>query len=217
VTEIKFCGMTRATDAVQAARAGASYVGVVFAGGPRRQDDASAGAIFAGLPEAVRRVAVFGVEPAAAIARRASALGLFAVQLHGDPTAHDVRAVRRVWSGAIWAALRVSGTELPPVAGELFETADAVVLDAKVEGQLGGTGTALAWRELAAQVAALRGAGARLVLAGGLQPGNVAAAVRALAPDVVDVSSGIESTVGIKDPIRMRAFRDAVRSVEGVR
>ena len=214
MVELKFCGMTRAEDARRAAELGATYVGVVFAGGPRRQDEASAAAIFADLPAGVRRVGVFGDEPADEIARRATGLGLWGVQLHGDPTPEDVRALRVRWSGAIWAAVRIAGLELPVRTGELFGAADAVLLDAKVEGAMGGTGTPLPWRELATALAAVRGARARVVLAGGLRPENVADAVRALAPDVVDVSSGIESTVGIKDPARMRAFRDAVRAVE---
>ncbi|MGA9836570.1 MAG: phosphoribosylanthranilate isomerase, partial [Gemmatimonadaceae bacterium] len=144
-------------------------------------------------------------------------LGLQAVQLHGDPRAADVQAMRAAWHGEVWAVLRVAGAELPAHAAELFRAADAVLLDAKVDGALGGTGVALAWDEIAGAVAELRGRGARLVLAGGLRPENVASAVRALLPDVVDVSSGIESTVGIKDAGRMRAFRDAVRSAGAAR
>lgn len=217
MTEIKFCGLTRAADARLAAELGAAYVGVVFAGGPRRQDELSAAPILEAVRRTVVRVGVFGAESWSEIADCAERLGLGAVQLHADPSVADVGALRRVWPGEVWAALRVSGSELPAHAAALFAAADAVVLDARVEGSLGGTGTALAWQALAGAVGAVRGGGARLVLAGGLRPENVAEAVRALAPDVVDVSSGVESTVGIKDPIRMRAFRDAVRSVEVAR
>jgi len=214
VAEIKFCGLTRAADARLAAELGAAYVGVVFAGGPRCQDELSAAPILTAVRRSVGRVGVFGAEPAPEIARRAMRLGLGAVQLHADPSVADVRALREVWQGEVWAALRVAGSELPAHAAALFAAADAVVLDARVEGSLGGTGVALAWKALAGAVSAVRGGRARLVLAGGLRPENVAEAVRALAPDVVDVSSGVESTVGIKDAARMRAFRDAVRSVE---
>ncbi len=220
MAEIKFCGMTRAADAALAVEWGASYVGVVFAGGPRRQDDASATAVLSPVREPVGRVGVFGPDSPDSIADRARRLGLRAVQLQGDPQASHVDAIRALWPGAVWAALRVAGPELPGYAAELFAVADAVVLDARVDGALGGTGVALPWHEIADAVAALRtsrAARARLVLAGGLRPGNVGDAVRALRPDVVDVSSGIESTVGIKDAERMRAFRDAVRSAEGVR
>jgi phosphoribosylanthranilate isomerase len=91
--------------------------------------------------------------------------------------------------------------------------ADALVLDAKVPGQLGGTGVALDWAALANDVSAWRAAhpGVRLVLAGGLTPENVQRAIGLLGPDVVDVSSGVESAPGIKDPERLQAFVDAVR------
>jgi phosphoribosylanthranilate isomerase len=88
--------------------------------------------------------------------------------------------------------------------------ADAVVLDAKVSGRLGGTGTAFDWDGVARTLDRQR-VRARIVLAGGLNQDNVAQAVRIVAPDIVDVSSGVESAPGIKDHARMRAFGDAVR------
>lgn len=215
MVEVKFCGLTRAADARAAVAAGASYVGVVFAGGPRAQTPESAAGIMAEVPKTVGRVGVFSPGNPSEIARQAESLGLSVVQLHGDPSAGDVEALRTVWPGAVWAALRVSETELPVHAGELFATADGVLLEPRVDGALGGTGVALAWQGVAAAVAAVRAGGrARLVLAGGLRPDNVADAVRTLRPDVVDVSSGIEARLGIKDPGRMRAFSEAVRSVE---
>ena len=87
----------------------------------------------------------------------------------------------------------------------LFETADAIVLDARSEKRLGGTGKALPWNDLAVDLARDRGSSA-VVLAGGLKPYNVVSAIRTLAPDVVDVSSGVESAPGVKDPWLMREF-----------
>ena len=217
MVEIKFCGLTRPEDARDAVAEGAAYVGVVFAGGPRQQDDRSAARIFAAVPAGTRKVGVFAAADPHEIAVRAAALGLYAIQWHGDPVGADVAALRAVWRGQIWAVLRVSGVELPAYSAELFATADAVLLDAKVDGALGGTGVALDWSALARSLTAVRSSGsARLVLAGGLRAENVAAAIRAVSPDIVDVSSGIESTVGIKDRARMRAFREAVRSAEDV-
>jgi phosphoribosylanthranilate isomerase len=85
------------------------------------------------------------------------------------------------------------------------QSGDAVVLDARSDNRLGGTGRALPWSDVAADLARDRGSSA-VVLAGGLKPTNVASAIRTLAPDVVDVSSGVESAPGIKDPWLMREF-----------
>src|SRR6185295_13997803 len=130
------------------------------------------------------------------------------VQLPGDPTPGIVERVRPFFNGEVWAVIRVSGSELPPDALALFSVADAVVLDAKVPGQLGGTGTTFDWDPVARTLDRLR-ARSRIVLAGGLNPDNVAHAIRVVAPDVVDVSSGVEASPGVKDHPRMRAFRDA--------
>jgi phosphoribosylanthranilate isomerase len=108
----------------------------------------------------------------------------------------------------------VTGTDLPDGSGDLFDEADAVVMDAGADHALGGTGRTLPWASLASRVAALRSR-ATLVLAGGLTPLNVAGAVAALSPEVVDVSSGIESAPGIKDHNLMRAFLDAARRSPG--
>lgn len=214
MAEIKFCGMTRREDVLLAAELGASYVGFIFAGGPRAITPERARALRADLPHAVKCVGVFGtggeLGSAAEIARSAE---LDVVQLHGDPGEEAVEQLRRAFSGAVWAALRVSGTTLPEHARALFRSADAVVLDAYSPQALGGTGVALAWDELAPSLEMVRtggGRGARLVLAGGLRAETVGDAVRALRPDVLDVSSGVESAPGIKDPVKLRAFRDAV-------
>ena len=136
------------------------------------------------------------------------AAGLDVVQLHADPTAEAVAELRRRYDGLVWAVLRTSGTLASDRAAELFAVADAVLLDAQVAGALGGTGHTLDWPALRAAVDRARGGGT-LVLAGGLTPVNVAAAIAALAPDVVDVSSGVERSPGVKDHSRMRAFAQA--------
>ncbi|HEY0779269.1 MAG TPA: hypothetical protein VGD56_14985, partial [Gemmatirosa sp.] len=141
----------------------------------------------------------------------AHAAALDVVQLHADPDTAAVAAVRRHWTGEVWAVVRVAGTDVPAHTASLFDVADAVVLDARVDGgPLGGTGVALPWAALADALAPLRGR-TPLVLAGGLRPENVAAAVAALAPDVVDVSSGVERAPGVKDHTRMAAFATAAR------
>ena len=152
---------------------------------------------------------VFGAASALEVAENATRAGADIVQLHGDPAAATVAEVRSRWGGQVWAVVRVNKAALPANTAALFDAADAVVLDARVDGQLGGTGVTLAWDSLAPRLRPLRGRRARLVLAGGLSPDNVARAIATIHPDVVDVSSGVESAVGVKDHARLRAFRDA--------
>jgi phosphoribosylanthranilate isomerase len=209
---IKFCGLTRPDDAQYAAALGASFVGGIRAGGPRLLSVDAWRDTLSGLPAGVARVAVLGAMSPIDVESEIEALGADIAQLHGDPTASDVallsqRGVR------VWPVLRVAGDVLPREAWALSEHAEALVLDTLVEGQLGGTGVALNWQALEASVERWRSEfpNVQLVLAGGLNADNVAQAIELLAPDVVDVSSGVEIAPGIKDPERMRAFADAVR------
>ena len=206
--EVKFCGLTRADDAWIAAELGARYVGAIFAGGPRTLEPLRARDVLDGAGSGVERVGVFGRESAAAIAIAAREARLDVVQLHGDPTPDDIAAVRGATGARIWAVVRVDGALSAPALRELWQEADALVLDSKVSGALGGTGVSFDWR------AAATAAGehpAPLVVAGGLNAGNVAHAIEALSPEIVDVSSGVESSPGIKDHARMSEFMEAVR------
>jgi phosphoribosylanthranilate isomerase len=205
LAKVKFCGMTRPQDAALAAEIGAAFVGAVFADGPRRLTVEQAESVLHAAGESVKRVGVFGTNRPEEIAAISDRVRLDVVQLHADPSVAQVRALRQTFKGEIWAAVRLSGSHIPTEAETLFDTADAVVLDARSEKRLGGTGQALPWSDLASDLARDRGSSA-VVLAGGLNPGNVSAAIKTLAPDVVDVSSGIESAPGIKDPWLMREF-----------
>jgi phosphoribosylanthranilate isomerase len=207
---IKFCGLTRREDASQAVALGASFVGAIFAGGPRLVTPERAREVYEGAGTLAEWVGVFGADSPRSIDEAARASGAHIIQLHGDPRAADVRAVRARFGGGVWAAARADGSLLPDWAEELFREADAVLLDARVPGALGGTGVALEWGALARSLEAVRGS-TPVVLAGGLKPENVAEAIRLLSPDVVDVSSGVESAPGIKDHARMRAFVEAAR------
>jgi phosphoribosylanthranilate isomerase len=211
VAEVKFCGITRADDAAEAARLGASYVGAIFAGGPRLIEPPRAAANFRGLPEAVRRVGVFGTQDPDEVASIAAAATVDVIQLHGDPDVAMLDAVRKRAGLEIWPVIRIEGTVLPPAAESLAGVADALVLDARVEGVPGGSGRQLDWAALAQAIGKVRSrTGCRIVLAGGLTPENVRRAIELVRPNVVDVSSGVERAPGIKDHARMRAFRDAV-------
>lgn len=212
MTEVKLCGMTRAEDVAAAVALGAGFIGVIFAGGPRTRTVAEAIDTLAPARGLARTVGVFGAGTAESIAEIAHAVQLDVVQLHADPSPADVDAVRAHFPGAVWAVHRVRAGGLGAHAAPLFTTADGVVLDAHVEGVLGGTGRTLPWEALATELQRIAPRTARLVLAGGLRPENVGAAVSLLAPDVVDVSSGVESAPGRKDHDRMRAFVLAAQS-----
>lgn len=210
MVDVKFCGLTRAVDAEYAAALGAAYVGVVFAESPRRVDPDAAASILAPARGRAKTVGVFGPASLETVATIASDIPLDVVQLHGDPSPGEVERVRPFFAGEVWAVVRVAGDSIPPDSLALFGVADGVVLDARVAGQLGGTGTAFDWEGVAHSLDRTR-VHARVVLAGGLTPANVAHAVRVLTPDVVDVSSGVEVAPGVKDHARMRAFSEAVR------
>ena len=212
VTDVKFCGMTRPEDTLLAADLSAAFVGVIFARSPRQLTVRRAREVLAPIRErGTATVGVFDTVDLDQIAEMAEHLDLDAVQLHGDADVSRIEALGRRYGGEIWAVLRIGPDGLPPGAAELFGAADGVVLDTRSTRALGGTGEAFEWHAVATALAELRRT-TRVVVAGGLRPDNVARAIDALAPDVVDVSSGVESAAGIKDPTRLRAFMDAVRN-----
>lgn len=202
---IKFCGITRPADAVDAARAGADAIGMVFAPeSPRRVAPATAAAIAAALPPFVSRVGVF-VNPAAEDVRAAMHAGrLDLLQFHGEETADFCTAFGIPYLRAV--RVREAGDILR--ADREHPAACALLLDAWVAGSHGGTGTTFAWDVVPNALAH------PLVLAGGLDAANVARAIGVVRPYAVDVSGGIEIQPGIKDAGRMRRFAAAVRSAE---
>jgi phosphoribosylanthranilate isomerase len=206
--EVKVCGLTRTEDARAAAELGARYVGAVFAGGPRNLDASRARDVLDGAHGDADRVGVFGEADVATIARTVREAGLDIVQLHADPGPDAVRAIREATGARVWAVVRVDGVVDTSTLQALWEAADALVLDSKVKGVLGGSGTSFDWR--AAEQAA-RARGGPLVVAGGLTAANVGEAIESLSPDIVDVSSGVESAPGIKDHARIADFIEAVR------
>lgn len=205
--EVKFCGLTRAEDARMAAELGARYAGVIFAGGPRNLDASRARDVLDGAGAGVARVGVFGRSDAAAIAKIVREARLDIVQLHADPTIADVQAVSEASGARVWAVVRVSGEVAPGDFQELWAASDALVLDSKGKGALGGTGVPFDWGAIAPSA---RGHSRPLVVAGGLTAANVEQAIEALSPDIVDVSSGVEHSLGIKDYGQMQDFIYAV-------
>ncbi len=209
IVDYKFCGLTRPDDARHAVALGAAYVGTIFAGGPRHLTAEQAIVVLADVPTDTKRVGVFGEQSVDEMAHMAQRLKLAVIQLHGAFDPARIASLRRDFKGQIWSVCRLSPGDLPAGMDEMARTSDALLLDAFVPGALGGTGVTLPWSDLADRLADRRGA-TPIVLAGGLRPDNVADAISALHPAVVDVSSGVESAPGTKDHDRMRAFRDAV-------
>ena len=208
-TAIKFCGLTRIEDARVAVELGASFVGAVFAGGPRRLSADRASALFRDV-QGPRRVGVFGDHSVDEIARIADAVGLDVVQLHADPQPERVTEVKGVTGLETWAAMRVANDLNEQDLDALISCADAIVFDSRVAGAVGGTGRAFDWSVVTNLLDPHRRSRARIVLAGGLSPALVPHAIAVLRPDVVDVSSGVESAPGVKDHALMRAFVAAV-------
>jgi phosphoribosylanthranilate isomerase len=209
VTDVKICGLTRAVDAEAADAAGAAYLGVIFAGGPRARTPDDARAILAG--RRARKVGVFAEQPPAEIADIAATAMLDVVQLHACTGAARVAAVRAATGLEVWAGVRTADGLLDDSADALAQAADALLIDALVPGQLGGSGVVIPWLALGEALDAMP-LPARVVLAGGLTPENVGEAIDYVAPSIVDVSSGVESAPGIKDHARILAFVAAARA-----
>jgi phosphoribosylanthranilate isomerase len=207
--EVKICGLTRSVDAEYADALGASYLGVIFAGGPRERSPADARATLSG--RRARKVGVFATQSPSEISEIASVVGLDVVQLHGGADVARVAAVRAATGLEVWAVVRTSTGVLTRADEDLANAADALVVDAMVPGQLGGTGIVVPWLEVGESLDAMA-SGHRIVLAGGLTAENVAEAIDYVSPMVVDVSSGVESSPGVKDQKRVRAFIAAARA-----
>ena len=211
---IKICGLTRQADAELAESLGADFIGAILAGGLRNLTATAAIQVLGQRRHTVRRVAVFGSQSRTKIAELADRLDLDVVQLHGDPSADDIHWLNERVTATVWPVVRVDGSTLPAGTFEVAEAAGAVLLDAKVVGQLGGTGVALHWAELRGGVQRLRDQVPylRIILAGGLRTSNLQNARAMLAPEVVDVSSGVETAPGIKDAVALEAFIKAGRT-----
>jgi phosphoribosylanthranilate isomerase len=201
---VKVCGITSPEDALLAAEAGASAIGLIFwPSSPRFVDRATARRIVEALPSFVLRVGVFVDQSLDMLTRTSDDVGLDIIQLHGNERPEMVACLPR----RVLKAIRV-GVDSVLQEVEQYESA-AILLDTKDEQRPGGTGQSFDWR-LAQQV---RAKVPFLVLAGGLTPENVAAAIKIVGPDAVDVSSGVESRPGKKDPVKLKGFMEAVRSV----
>jgi phosphoribosylanthranilate isomerase len=206
LTRVKICGITRIQDALLAADLGASAVGLVFwPGSPRFIDPYRARAIAAALPPGVMPIGVFVDQPAEFVMGVAHLIPLGAVQLHGSESIESLArlAYRLIKAVPVAEGFDVDAIDLVP----LYVT---VLLDAHDPVRRGGTGRTIDW-SVAAAIARRR----RTILSGGLTAANVGEAVTRVRPYMIDVSSGVESRPGLKDPVKLRELFAALAAVRG--
>ena len=216
---VKICGVRRLSDARVAADAGADYIGIVFVPGRRRRlDPGDARIITDGLRDAggvaPKSVGLFGDQPLPEVLATIVAAGLDGVQLCGGESVDYCRRVQQSGGVGVIKVLHIADgagaadIDAVSVAIDAYAAAGCTItLDRQVAGLHGGTGQAFDWR-IAARLAERH----RFMLAGGLTPDNVAAAVQSAQPWGVDVSSGVE-TDGVQDADKIRRFIANARSV----
>lgn len=209
MTKIKICGVTRPEDAAQVTAAGVDFIGLNFWPRSRRYlapERALAIAAATRAAGTTQLVGVFVNAPPGEITTITRELSLDVIQLHGDETPEDVVAIAHATGCAVWKAIAVGR---PSDLDRLDAwPVDAILVDAPTAAR-GGAGKVFDW-SLAREARRVYPA-RRFVLAGGLGPQNVAAALAELAPWAVDVASGVESTPGVKDPAKVAAFVAIVR------
>ena len=208
MTRVKICGLTRREDVQLAARLGADALGFVFAGGPRSLTPAQCRDLTAVAPPFVNRVGVFGPDHRQDAPAIAEACRLDTLQILGPPDPAFCAYFRGRF--AIVAAVGVTAdpdlNALAETIADLAPHVDGILLDTAKAGMLGGTGQTFDWSVLSGMEAVCP-----IIVAGGLNPENVAALVAQAQPWGVDVSSGIESAPGVKDPAKLAAFLKAAK------
>jgi phosphoribosylanthranilate isomerase len=199
MVKVKICGICDAGSASAAAEAGADLLGFHFCPSPRRVTPEEAKEIIEAIDVRPRIVGVFIDQDPAEVRQIAEFVGLDLLQLHGSE-ALGFEAGRPVMK-----VIKVRDGVVPDASG----WPDPIMLDSWSEDQRGGTGRTWRW-DAARELIKRR----RVFVAGGLEPGNVGTVVREFRPYGVDVSSGVETSVRVKDPEKMRAFITAVRLAE---
>ncbi len=208
-TAFKICGVKTAEAVDASVAAGAAHLGFnFFAPSPRYVDPAAAAPLIARVPAGIGRVAVL-VGPDDALIAAVIAAGCTILQLH-DASPQRVIALKSQHDLPVWLAAGVKTRADLKAAEAAAGPADLLLLDAKAPNDAplpGGNGLTFDWRLLVESRPQRR-----FGLAGGLNPGNVAEAIRIVAPALVDVSSGVEEGAGVKSLLKIRAFADAVRA-----
>lgn len=210
---IKICGIRSERDLSLALAAGADAVGFLV-GLDYDSDDAllpeTAASLARTVPPFVHRVIVTHRTTVDEVAELAHVVPCDAVQLHGEFPLDQVELLRLSLPSSVRVhrVVHVTGPESVPLAAEVARVADAVHLDSRTAGRVGGTGVVHDWK-LSMRI--VKWVPKPVVLAGGLTPENVRDAIRAVGPAAVDVNTGVEDPEGDKDPIRLKAFVKAAR------
>lgn len=203
--QVKICGIRDREVLESAVEGGAAAVGFVFvAGSPRRISPDAAARLSSGVPSGVLKVGLFVNAPDETIGQAVEASALDALQLHGRETPERVAEVRERFGRKVWKALPVARQEDVSAAFAFEEAADCLLFDSQPPkgGRLpGGNARAFDWSLLAAPLPDLP-----WMLSGGLTAGNVEEAVRISGARMIDLSSGVERSRGVKDPALVRAF-----------
>jgi phosphoribosylanthranilate isomerase len=198
---IKICGITRLSDALHAVEHGAGALGFVFwPQSPRYIAPERAAEIIVSLPPDVDAVGVFVNESVDGIRAIVAKTGISAVQLHGDETPDYAASLG-------WPVLKAINVEEAEKAADRWPAGTTFLMDAADPVRRGGTGIPVDWQQAAAAAR-----GRRVVLAGGLTPDNVAAAIETVRPFGVDVSSGVEDAPGVKNQDKVARFLASARS-----
>jgi phosphoribosylanthranilate isomerase len=201
MVKVKICGMTSIEDTLLAVEGGADAVGFIFyKKSPRAVSESTVKKIIAALPPFVETVGVFVDESADRINHIADSCKLSAVQLHGNESPEFCKTIRH----KVIKAVRVKDKDSFDGLGSY--KVSAFLLDAFSDEQQGGTGATFDWR--LASEGKIYGP---VILAGGLDPSNVAHAIQKVKPYAVDVCSGVERSPGIKDPVRLKEFLKAAK------
>lgn len=198
--KVKICGITDVETALATARFGADAIGFVFAESKRRISIEKAKEIVASLPIGICKVGVFVNETREEIERIASVVGLTHFQLHGDEPASFCKSLTLPVIKAISFQGNDSLAESTQFPGEY------ILIDSPKEKYRGGNGTTFDWNEVNTALLSEK----KVILAGGLDINNVERAINIIKPDMVDVSSGVESD-GVKDLVKIRKFIEKVK------
>ena len=210
---IKMCGTTRREDAACAVKLGVDALGFIFVKkSPRYIEPELAGRMISELPPFVSRVGVFVNQSFEAIRTITEIAGLTQLQLHGDESPEFCRELKG-WNAclSICKAFPIGKDRPNPVISDYNDSIDSVLLDTHVKGQDGGTGKTFDWDGVD-QLNITR----PLILAGGLNPGNIEVAIQTVKPYAVDINSGVEDKPGIKNHRLLHDLVSIVRRTEAL-